>query len=98
MSRVSAAARRARLDAIAGRRPVAGSGVSSAHRRAVLAGAPSSTADPRKLPRKLRTKGAAVTYEYVAAAAKRAGTSRYAMLHPGASGHERCRNICIVYG
>lgn len=89
---VSAAARQRRLDAIA-RGPV-----TAAHRRAVLAGAPSTTAAPRDLPRKLRAKGHAVTVEHVAAAAKRAGTSRFTLLHPGATGHEHCRNICIIYG
>lgn len=89
---MSAAARQRRLDAIA-RGPAP-----AAHRRAVLAGAPSKTADPRRLPRRLRARGHALTVEHVAAAAKRAGTGRFALLHPGAAGHERCRDICITYG
>jgi hypothetical protein len=94
---MDAKARRAQL-ARFGRdasRPTDGPGV--VHRRALAAGAPSSLPDPGRFPRRKRRLAAAAVHRMAFKAAKRAGAKRVTLMHPGASGHERCRVVCITY-
>lgn len=71
--------------------------MSAVHRRAVLAGAPTSVASPRWLDHRKRRVSMVTTRERVLAAAKRAGASAVVFKYPGAAGHERCRDICLIY-
>ena len=84
-------------------------GPSLAHRRAVLAGAPTQLphASGRQaalgpLGRKPKTESA---LEFQARArkvafgwAKRVGTGRVRFAYPGAAGHEKCSDVCVTYG
>ena len=86
------------------------SGPGVAHRRAVLAGAPtrlphfSGRESPLgPLGRRPPKPGAALEHQARARQvafgwAKEVGTGRVGFAYPGAAGHEKCSDVCVTYG
>ena len=104
---LSASQRRERLLQLTRRSlPAATAGVMgtpAVHRRAVLAGAPSSLPDPRQVARTRegRREAMGLLRQLAFVGARRArvegGTGVVRFAHPGAEGHERCTRICVSY-
>jgi hypothetical protein len=69
-----------------------------AHSRAIAAGCPASLPMPGPDPHGKRGLGSAEVNTRIALALKERGLPmRFAVIWPGAAGHERCRRVCVTY-